>query len=474
MVDAFIAIDLGAQSGRVMLGVLTDDAFALHEAHRFANEPKTVDGVLCWDTESLLEQTFDGLREAVRMAAGLQATVRGIAVDSWGVDYALVGPDGSLAAPMRHYRAASPADMESAALLVDPSSAYARTGIVELPINTCFQLHRDARAGLLDGPVQALLVPDFWVYRLTGVRSAERTIASTTGLLDRRTGEWSTQIAEALGIPMRTLPPLASSGCVAGLTTAEVTERIGAGRPIPVLRTPGHDTACAFAGVAEPGDGRAVISCGTWALVGCAWHHPVLDERARMWGFTNEEGFGGSITLIRNLSGTWLLEECLRQWSQASGEPIGPLRARLLADAALIAPGSIPARIDVGDPELMSPGDMPQRIGEAVSRTAGRAVALPPALTVAVVIDSLAAAFARAVQQAAELTGAPLTEILMIGGGSNIELLVQRTREISGLPVTVGHPEATSIGSICVQAVASGMMPTIDEARRRTAPVPRG
>ena len=331
--DAFIAVDLGAQSGRVMLGVFAPAGFDLTEVHRFANAPVEVGGAWCWDAERLFDDTLLGIAAAVRASSARGARVRGIAVDSWGVDYGLVTPHGALAAPVRHYRAADVATMERARLSAPSDWAYARTGIVELPINTAFQLHRDTGHGLLAGEVTALLIPDLWTFWMCGAPGAERSIASTTGLLDRRTGTWCTELLEALSIPARILPPLHDPG-IAGRTTATVTQRIGATEPIPILRTLGHDTACAFAAVAGPDDGRAVVSCGTWALVGCVTAEPVLTEGARALGFTNEVGAEGTTILIRNLSGTWLLEACLAEWQEVTGEPAASLRDRLLTEAA--------------------------------------------------------------------------------------------------------------------------------------------
>lgn len=469
--DAFIAVDLGAQSGRVMLGVFTSDGVDLTEVHRFANSPIEVDGIWCWDIERLFDDTLTGIGNALRAAQATGARVQGIAVDSWGVDYGLVDAAGQLAAPVRHYRAADAETMAHAQGGAPSAWAYARTGIVELPINTAFQLHRDARLGLLEADVTALLIPDLWTFWLCGTRGAERSIASTTGLLDRRTNGWCTELLDALAIPARVLPPLQDAG-VAGYTLPEITERIGAQNPIPVLRTLGHDTACAFAAVADADDGRAVVSCGTWALVGTLTSAPVLTEEARVLGFTNEVGADGATVLIRNLSGTWLLEECLAEWQALNGEPITTMRSRLLMEAAALSASS--TTIDVGSVDLLEPGAMPGRIAALHARAAGEgARALTePAQIVRLIIDSLAEAFADTIETAARLSGRPMTELHMIGGGANIALLVERTAIATGLPVIVGHREATSIGNICVQAVVSGMMPTIEAARRRTEGMP--
>lgn len=468
MGNAFIAVDLGAQSGRVMLGTFTDDGFTLEQLHRFANSPITIDGVLCWDAERLFDQTLEGIALAVRAASDSGDDVRGIAVDSWGVDYGLVSSSGELVAPVRHYRATDMATMQVAAKRAPFDVAYSRTGIIESPINTCYQLVRDQHLGLLHDDITALLIPDLWTFWLTGARGAERTIASTTGLLDRTTGDWSTALLSELGLEAHALAPLVDSGTLAGDTSAEITERIGADAPIPVWHVPGHDTACAFAAVTDAGRAHAVISCGTWALVGVVTTQPVLSEHARALGFTNEEGAQGAITLIRNLSGTWLLEECVREWSAQFAEPTNELRTRLLTAAATITDDQLAGLIDVGSTTLLEPGDMPARISSLYAQSTGDTQPLTPAATVRLIIESLAGAFAATITAAGELTGQPVNGIHMIGGGANIELLIDRTRAVTGLPVTVGHSEATSIGNICVQAVASGMIPSLDDARDAT------
>lgn len=466
MPQAFIAVDLGAQSGRVMLGVFPDHGFTLHEVHRFPNAPITVDGTLCWDVERLFEATLDGIAQAVAVADRDGITITGIAVDSWGVDYGLVDPEGALRAPVRHYRAAGSEAVDRANELVPATEAYARTGIIPLPINTVFQLVRDARSGLLDGDVAALLIPDLWTYRLTGVRGTERTIASTTGLLDRTTGEWAVDLMSRWGIPADLFPPLCESGSPAGLTTPAITRRVGSPAPIPVYRAPGHDTACAFAAVADVDSDRAIVSCGTWALVGCVTGRPALSTDARACGFTNEEGIGRSITLIRNLSGTWLLEECIRTWSEERGIDATAIRAEVIDAARGIAP--LPATIDVSAHELHHPGDMPNRIADLYRRTAGEDRRWEPAEIVRLIIDSLAAAFATTITEAEQVTSNPLREIHLMGGGSNIDLLVERTRELTGRPVVIQFAEATSVGNICVQAVAAGAMPSMAAARAAT------
>ncbi len=460
---SFTAVDLGAQSGRVVLGTFTPDGLALDEVHRFANEPITVSGTLCWDTSGLFEQTLIGIARACSLARSRGGRIEGISVDSWGVDYGLVDAGGSLVSPVRHYRASDPAIVPIANEHVSTAEAYSRTGITEMAINTCFQLIRDTRAGLLDSGPTMLLTPDLWTAWLTGSFGAERTIASTTGLLDQQTGDWAHDLVERYGIPLSVLPAIADAGSAAGVTLPAITERLGAPSPIPVYRGASHDTASAFASVADPGEGIGVISCGTWALAGCSTTTPVLTVDARTAGFTNEQGADRSTLLVRNLSGTWLLEECLREW--AGGQPVAPLRASLL-DAASAPDGhELAGTIDPGDASLIEAGDMPGRIARLYRRDCGDDRELSRIDTVRLILASLAHSFDHSVREAGRLTGQSFTEICMIGGGSQIAPLVDLTRQVTGLPVRTGPAEATSVGNLSIQAVASGVFATLGEAR---------
>jgi rhamnulokinase len=471
---SFIAVDLGAQSGRVVLGTFTPDGLTLDEVHRFANEPVTVAGTLCWDTDELFEQTLIGIARAVGEVAAQGRHIEGISVDSWGVDYGLVDAVGALVAPVRHYRASDPSLLTIAHERVSAAEAFARTGVTEMAINTCFQLLRDAQAGLLAGSPTMLLTPDLWTFWLTGSIGAEATIASTTGLLDQRSGNWAHDLADRLGIALAVLPAIADPGSPAGVTLPAINERLrthdpraGSHGPIPVFRGASHDTASAFAAVADPGEGVAVISCGTWALVGCSTTTPVLTGDAMAAGFTNEQSAGGATLFVRNLSGTWLLEECLRAWVEADAgvQTVPELRAALLGAASAASGPDLAGTIDPGDASLIEAGDMPGRIADLYRRTCNDSQVLGRVDLVRLILSSLAHSFDRSIREASRLTGQSLTEIRMIGGGSQILPLVALTRQATGLSVATGPAEATSIGNLCIQGVAAGVFETLGQAR---------
>lgn len=464
MVACFAAVDLGASSGRVMLGCFDDSGFTLDEVHRFVNAPIDVDGVRCWDTDYLFDQTLLGLRNAVAAAAERGGALDGIAVDSWGVDYGIVDEHNRLTAPARHYRAAQESYVEWARERVPSMEAYRRSGIIELPMNTCFQLMRDVQHGLLVDGVTVLLTPDLWTAWLTGEHGAEPTIASTTGLVDWSTGQWAFDLMERWSIPTNVLPELKPTGTLAGHTLAEITARIGAREPVPVFRAPAHDTASAFAAVTSIDDDALVISIGTWALAGWLQAEPIVSDEAAESGFTNEVAADGSALVMRNLSGTWLLEECLRIWAHQDGvDDPTTLRARLMSEA--FDPGThIAGVIDCGTPELISTTDMPTSLARLYREQFADDLATR-AQVVRLVLESLAASFAQTAVQAAALGGRAPREIVLIGGGSQIQELVQLTEQRSGLPVRVSHKEATSIGNICVQAVGAGHFPDLAAAR---------
>jgi rhamnulokinase len=461
-VTCFAAVDLGGQSGRVVLGRVHRDRLRYREVHRFANVPlevSTDDGPRWhWDTGALWEQTLDGLAAAVRAAAAHGDRLAGIGVDSWGVDYGLVSAAGDLITPATHHRSASSELVTAADALVPAAEAWARTGIEKAPMNTSGRLAADARAGLLAPGVTALLTPDLFTCWLTGARGAERTIASTTELLDVRIGDWALDLAKRWGIDPVVLPPVVPAGSHAGVTLADVTARLGADAPVPVYRVASHDTASAVAAATSTAGRDGVVSCGSWALAGCIAAEPALGERARCAGYTNEAAADGRTLLLRNLSGLWLLESCLSAW--VTSHDRSARRAELLAAAAAL-PGGGPV-VDAGDPALRAPGDMPARLAALTGRD------LSPAQTVRCILDSLAGAFATALSVAADLTGVAMERVHLVGGGSRVTALARSTARATGLPVVAGPAEATSIGNLMVQAVAAGAFDSLDSARAAT------
>ena len=434
----FAAVDLGASSGRVMVGAIGEGGrLDLTEVHRFPNEPVRVRDTLHWDILALYRGVLEGLR-----AAG---PVDGIGIDSWAVDYGLIDADGRLLGNPVHYRDAR---TDGLTLTVGEDELYALTGLQKLPFNTIYQLSVEPLAPLAH---RMLLIPDLIAYWLTGEAGAELTNASTTQLLDVRTGRWATGLIDRAGIPGRLLPPLREPGSV-----------IGSYQGTPVFAVGSHDTASAVVGVPAADANFAYISCGTWSLVGVELDEPVLSEESRRANFTNEGGVDGTIRYLRNVMGLWLLQECQREWNVPD--------VRELLDAAEAEPFA--GVIDVDQPVFLPPGDMPGRIADALPTGRSERGAI-----VRCILDSLALAHRRAIRQASELSGKSVDVVHIVGGGARNELLCQLTADACGKPVLAGPVEATALGNVLVQARAAGVLdgglPALRSVLRETQQIRR-
>ncbi len=487
MPTAFAAVDLGATSGRVILGILdptrpgadptrhpaaegaqdlpASASVQLIETARFPNGPVSDDeGGLTWDLYRLWDGILEGLREAGRLAAERGLQLSGIGVDSWAVDYALLGDDEHPVRPARCYR--DPRFLpvsDDVYARVPAAEHYAINGLQHLPFTTEFQLVDDATRtddGAFAAASTVLLVPDLITHWLTGERVAEVTNASTTGLLDARTREWSRELAARLAehypelerLP-DLLPRTVEPGTVVGPLGPWAQESTGLG-PVPVIAVASHDTASAVVGTPLPADGTAAfVSSGTWSLVGLELDAPVLTEASRLAGFTNELGLDGTVRYLRNVAGLWVLDECRRQWEREGN----PEDLAALLDAAAAQPARRTV-VDLDDPALLQPGDMPARL-RAAAAAAGQPVPGTRAALARAVLDSLADAYARTVARAAELAGVTITQVNVVGGGSQNALLNQLTADAAGLPVVAGPVEAAALGNVLVQARAVGALP---------------
>jgi rhamnulokinase len=428
------AVDLGASGGRVMAGRVSDSGIALHEVHRFGNQPVTAGGTLYWDILRLLAEVRAGLEAAAR-----QFPLASAGIDSWGVDFGLLDETGALLGNPVHYR-----DVRTAGVRIPVPAAelYAVTGTQHLPFNTVYQL---AATPMLRHAATMLLIPDLLAYWLTGQVGAEVTNASTTSLFDVRAQAWATRLIEKAGLPPRIFPPLRRPGEVIG----PILGPNGPGSPLPLIAVGSHDTASAVAGVPAEAPGFAYISSGTWSLAGVELDAPVLTPASRAANFTNETGIDGTIRYLRNVMGLWLLQESLRAWPGAS-------LGSLLDEAARLP--SLRFVIDPDDPVFLPPGDMPGRIAAWLGDR-GEAVPAGPAETVRCILDSLALAYRRAIAEAQSLSGRHADVVHVVGGGARNELLCQLTADATGLPVIAGPAEATCFGNVLVQARALGAAP---------------
>ncbi|MFK3676734.1 rhamnulokinase family protein [Microbacterium sp. NPDC090218] len=448
-VRAVAAVDLGATSGRVMIGRIGDGRLDLELVSRFPNGPVEREDGLHWDFSALYEHVVEGLSEAVRR----EPTIESIGIDSWAVDYGLVKDGGLLAEPFHYRDGRSARGVDEVHAIAPPAELYRRNGLQFLPFNTLYQYRVDERLAAAD---TALLIPDLIAFLLTGSTVAERTNASTTGLLGVETGEWDTALADRLGIPRRVLPRLVDPGTTIGVLRPELSGRIG--KELPVIAVGSHDTASAVVAAPLSTPRSAYISCGTWGLVGVELTEPVLTDAARESNFTHELGVDGRYRFLHNVTGLWLLSETVRAWEAEDGAGID--LAALLSAASAVT-GDVPI-FDADDPSLSTPGDMPARIAALLGdRTPSSRAAFART-----VVESIAAAFAGAVQTAADLSGRELDAIHLVGGGSLNRLLCQATADRTGLPVLAGPVEATALGNVLVQARARGAAPaTLEELR---------
>ncbi|GGX83956.1 rhamnulokinase [Streptomyces fructofermentans] len=436
---SYAAVDLGASSGRVMVGRVGPGTLELTEAHRFPNRPVRVPEGLRWDILALYGGVLDGLR-----AAG---QVDSVGIDSWAVDYGLLDADGALLGNPVHYRDTRTEGVaEKVWATVPAADLYAATGLQYAPFNTLYQLVAARATSQLADAECLLLIPDLLTYWLTGERGTELTNASTTQLVDPRTRDWSYDIAARLGVDLDLFPPLRRPGDPAGLLRGPVLEETGLTGPVPVTTVGSHDTASAVAAVPATGERFAYICTGTWSLAGLELDAPVLGEASRAANFTNELGLDNTVRYLRNIMGLWLLQECLREWG-------GPDLPALLREAAGVAP--LRSVVDAGDAAFLAPGRMPARIAEAC-RASGQPVPGSRAETTRCILDSLALAHRRAVREAQELADHPVDVVHIVGGGTRNELLCQLTADACGLPVVAGPAEAAALGNVLVQARAQG------------------
>jgi rhamnulokinase len=457
---AFAAVDLGASSGRVIRGLISADRLETAEVHRFPNTPlsgkdpagRDVVGTLRWDFAALEH----GAREGLRLAGPIE----GIGIDSWAVDFGLLDAAGELIANPVHYRDRRTEGVpEQVFTRIPARRLYEITGIQNQPFNTIHQLAAARDTAEFAAAQRILMIPDLLAYRLSGLAGTEVTNASTTGMLDPAARSWSAEIAAAVGIDTGMFPPLREPGEPAGIDA-------DSGAPLYVVGS--HDTASAVAAVPALDRNFAYISSGTWSLVGVELTAPVLTKASRAANFTNELGVDGTVRYLRNVMGLWLLQECLRTWNKESQ------LAELLEAAASATPRR--SVVDAADPVFLAPGDMPARIAKACLEADQPAPRDEPE-TVRCILDSLAEAYRRAIDEAARLSGQRVDTVHIVGGGARNELLCQLTADATGLPVIAGPEEAAAIGNLLVQARAagaiSGGLPELRSLVARTQPLRR-
>jgi rhamnulokinase len=447
-----VAVDLGAESGRVVLGRFDGGRVTLQELHRFPTPPRPHEGHLRWDLRGIWSQVTTGLAAAGAAAGDVDA----VGVDAWGVDYGLLGQDGEPLGDPVSYRDPRTAGMvEEAIGRVGRERLYLATGIQIIEINTVFQLMAEARAGSLAQADRLLMIPDLFHHLLSGAAVAEYTVASTTGAYDMAGGRWAADLLEELGVPSHMLPEVVEAGTDLGPVRPDLPGYVSA----RVVAPPSHDTASAVVGVPLSDPDAAYISSGTWSLVGVETTEPVINEAAMAANLTNEGGAFGTIRLLRNSTGMWLLQESRRQWAREGREYSYDELVRL---ATPVPPGA--SLVNTDHPSFVAPGDLPARVRAYCART-GQPAPEDEAAVVRCVLDSLALGYRRSVEDLATVTGRPVTAVHIVGGGSRNQLLNQAVADVTGLPVIAGPVEATALGNILVQLIALGDIKDLSQAR---------
>ncbi len=453
-------MDLGAESGRVLVGTFDGGRLAIEDIHRFPNVPVTVAGTLHWDALRLFGDIGTGLRKA-----GAAGDVASVAVDTWGVDFALLDERGRLLANPVHYRDARTDGMvERACALVPRDEIYGVTGIQFMAINTVYQLLSMASADdpLLRHADRLLMMADLFAHFLSGASVSEYTLASTSQALDARARDWARPMLERLGIPTRLLPEIVPPGTDVGGLLGELASAPGLARTRVIL--PGsHDTASAVVGTPIGSRSTAFLSSGTWSLIGLELPEPVISDVSLAANLTNEGGVVGTIRLLRNVVGLWLVQESRRAlWPDREAPTY-----EKLAGLAETAP-AFTAFIDPDDERFLRPGDLPARVREFCAET-GQPVPRDTGTLMRVLLESLALRYAAAIDQLAAASGQPIDALHIVGGGCRNRLLNRLTAGATGLPVRAGPVEATAIGNLAVQAIASGELASVAEARELAA-----
>ncbi len=456
---AYAAVDLGAESGRVIVGRISAGRATLELVHRFANRPVRLPDGIHWNLLGLLEGVLDGLRRA-----SSAVRLRGIGVDAWGVDYALLDRRGrALGLPFHYQDTRTEGMVARAHARVPREELYGVTGIQTMPINTVFQLMADG-AAMRAETERIALIPDLFGFWLTGELVNESTAASTTGLLDARTGNWARDIVDRLGLPATPfLSDPIEPAATLGPLLADHSDAAGSAAAVAVHTVAGHDTASAFVAAPRRDPRAAILSAGTWSLLGMELDEPILTAEACARNLTNERGANGTIRLLRNVMGLWLLNQCRDRWRMAGRlydyDELGRLAAAARPDVPLFDPD---------DDRLLAPGDMPARIATAC-RASGQAAPATPGEFARAILVSLACKYRLVLEYIEQVSGRDVGVLHVIGGGARNELLCRLTAEMLGRQVIAGPVEATALGNVLVQARATGELGSWAEVREVAA-----
>lgn len=448
MKDTFLAVDFGAGSGRVMAGFLEKGKIVLDEVYRFPNRQIKLGKLLCWDFPALFQEMKNGIAEAARRSY----RVRSIGIDTWGVDFGLIDREGNLLGnPVCYRDERTTGQPEAFAAIVDPAAHYAETGIQVMPINTLYQLlsMKQSQNVRLDCAEHLLFMPDLFSYYLTGKVSNEYTIASTSELLDAAGRKWSEETIRQAGIPRRLFSELTRPGTILGTVRADIAAELGIPDDVQVVAVGSHDTASAVFAAPAGQTGNAFLSSGTWSLLGSMTDEPNCSEEARAAGFSNEGGMDGKICFLQNITGLWIVQRLMAEW-KAAGKPVGYDEVNEAAEAS-----SIRSIIRVDAPNFQNPKSMEQAIRAYCNET-GQTCPQTQGDFMRCVCESLAARYKEGIDGLNRLLPAPVQKLNIIGGGCQNKLLNRLTAKALGIPVLAGPIEATAIGNIALQLIATG------------------
>lgn len=458
MTKTFISVDLGAGSGRVIAAHADSHKIELEELHRFDNPGTDLPGGSFWNLIGLYREIIEGLRRAVEKYG---ERIVSIGIDTWGCDHGLIGADGGLLGMPHQYRDSRYEGMaELMHSLMSEEEIYRHTGIKTNFYNSSLHLLAEAekQSPALFEAERLLFVPDLLAYWLTGKMAVERTIASTSQLLDPHTRGWAREVIEALGLPLKLFGEIVSPGTVLGLVRKEVAELIGK-NGIPVVASASHDTASAVAGIPMVGDGNLWLSSGTWSIMGIETRDPVTTPAALALGFCNELGVNDSVRFLKNIAGLWLIQECKRQW-ELEGKSFDYATMAAMAEEA----EPFTAFVDPDDATFASPGGMPEKI-QAWCEKSGQPVPQTPGAILRVATESLALKYRVVFESIKSLTGREFSRLHAGGGGIQNEALCRATASALGIEVVAGPVEATSCGNVITQMIATGHVRDLDEGR---------
>ena len=453
-----LAFDFGASSGRAIIGEYDGERITLQEVHRFSNDPVIIGDTMYWDTLRLFFEMKQGMVKA-KHAGGFES----IGIDTWGVDFGMIDKGGRLLENPIHYRDARTVGLiEESFKLIDREKFYGITGLQFMEFNTAFQLLSlvRERPEVFERTDKILLTPDLLGYFLTGEKHAEFSIASTTQLMDAYTGKWSKEVLDALGIPGRILPEIIPCGTKAGKVTDAIKEELGLEGDIDVIAVAGHDTQSAMVSVPTQEKDFIFMSCGTWSLFGTELDKPLINETSSRLDITNESGYGGRISFLKNIIGLWMIQESRRQWIREGREYSFGEMEKMAQEAE-----PLKCFVDTAAPEFNPAGNIPRRIREYCEKT-GQYVPQSDGEIVRCINQSLAMKYRNTIDQIKACTGKEYPVIYMLGGGIQSHMLCQLTANACHREVSAGPIEATVYGNIALQLMATGEIKDINEARR--------